>query len=292
MSNVGLVIEERAAQIGNFLVGRLLPFRQKRSVGPFVFIDHMGPARLSTEEQFDVDPHPHIGLSTLTYLLEGSIMHRDSMGTEIEIQPGAVNWMTAGSGVVHSERTPDYLRNQEKHVHGLQIWIALPKDQEEIAPNFTHIEKDQLPVWEESGIHFRLIAGEAYGRKAPVPVYSPLFLVEIVVTKDCEITIPEELVGEKAVYVLNGSISIENQLFGEKLLLVHDDASLCTIRVNAGTQLYLFGGQPFPEPRYIDWNFVSSSQERIQQAIKQWEAHEFPPMKNDTGYVPYPPKMK
>ncbi|MES2133303.1 MAG: pirin family protein, partial [Bacteroidota bacterium] len=145
MSNVNLIIEERAASIGNFMVGRLLPFRQKRAVGPFVFIDHMGPAYLSEHENLDVPPHPHIGLSTLTFLFEGSIMHKDSLGTEMEIKPGAVNWMTAGKGIVHSERTPEYLRKTDKTLHGLQIWVALPKELEQMEPNFVHVEANDIP---------------------------------------------------------------------------------------------------------------------------------------------------
>src|SRR5690554_5726820 len=179
MSNIQLIIEERAADIGNFMVGRLLPFKQKRTVGPFAFIDHMGPASLRNHENLDVPPHPHIGLSTLTYLFEGAIMHRDSIGSEIEIQPGAVNWMTAGKGVVHSERTPEHLRNSEKNLHGLQIWVALPKELEEIEPSFTHIEANQIPQWEIQNTQFKLIAGEAFGYKSPVPVYSPLYFLEI-----------------------------------------------------------------------------------------------------------------
>ncbi len=178
MSNVQLIIEERAADIGNFMVGRLLPFREKRTVGPFAFIDHMGPAYLKDYQNLDVAPHPHIGLSTLTYLFEGSIMHKDSLGTEIEIQPGAVNWMTAGKGIVHSERTPQYLRTSDKMLHGLQIWVALPKELEEMEPSFTHVEKDDLPHWKQDGLSFKLIAGEAFGRKSPVPVYSPLYFLE------------------------------------------------------------------------------------------------------------------
>jgi redox-sensitive bicupin YhaK (pirin superfamily) len=145
MSNIGIIIEERAANIGNFMVGRLLPFREKRAVGPFVFIDHMGPAFLKEDENMDVPPHPHIGLSTLTFLFEGNITHKDSLGTDMEITPGAVNWMTAGKGIVHSERTPAYLRNQEKTLHGLQIWIALPKELEEMEPGFVHVEATQIP---------------------------------------------------------------------------------------------------------------------------------------------------
>lgn len=175
MSNIGLIIEEKAADIGNFLVGRLLPFREKRAVGPFVFIDHMGPSELKDYQNLDVPPHPHIGLSTLTYLLEGSIFHRDSIGSAIEIKPGAVNWMTAGKGVVHSERTPEYLRHSDKRLHGFQIWVGLPKHLEQSEPTFHHIEADDIPVWEEDGIQYKLIAGEAFGRTSPVPVHSKLF---------------------------------------------------------------------------------------------------------------------
>ncbi|HLU87783.1 MAG TPA: pirin family protein, partial [Taishania sp.] len=156
MSNIQLIIEEKAANIGNFLVGRLLPFREKRAVGPFVFIDHMGPALLKDYENLDVPPHPHIGLSTLTYLFEGAIMHRDSLGTELEIKPGAVNWMTAGRGVVHSERTPEYLRSSEKSLHGLQIWVALPKELETCEPTFHHIEAEDIPSWENGGVRYKL----------------------------------------------------------------------------------------------------------------------------------------
>ena len=179
MSNIQLIIEERPADIGNFLVGRLLPFREKRMVGPFAFIDHMGPAFMNDHQNLDVPPHPHIGLSTLTYLFEGSVMHKDSLGTAIEIQPGAVNWMTAGKGIVHSERTPEGLRKSDKVLHGLQIWVALPKELEHMEPSFAHVGEDELPVWQRQGLSFKLIAGSVFGRVSPVPVYSPLYFIEI-----------------------------------------------------------------------------------------------------------------
>lgn len=293
MSTVDIIIEERAAQIGNFLVGRLLPFRQKRSVGPFIFIDHMGPAEFTADEQFDVDPHPHIGLSTLTYLLEGNVMHRDSLGSEIEITPGAVNWMTAGKGVVHSERTPETLRNQPKKLHGLQIWIALPRDKEQIEPSFVHIEAQELPSWEEGGVAFKLIAGEAFGHKAPVPVYSPLFLLELTALDEAvSVQVSPELKGEKAVYILNGSMVLDGETYGAKQLLVNTSEEWCTFIMEEGTRVYLLGGEAFPEERFIDWNFVSSSRATIDEAIASWKAHAFPPMTNDTGYVPYPDRPK
>src|SRR6187402_3646553 len=175
MSNINLIIEERAADIGKFMVGRLLPFRQKRMVGPFIYIDHMGPVKMNERQNFDVLPHPHIGLSTLTFLFEGSIMHRDTLGNEVEIKPGAVNWMTAGKGIVHSERTPEYLRHTEKSLHGLQIWVALPKALENMEPSFAHIEASDIPEWQRDGVTIKLIAGQAFGKKSPVPVYSPLY---------------------------------------------------------------------------------------------------------------------
>jgi redox-sensitive bicupin YhaK (pirin superfamily) len=179
MSNINLIIEERAADIGKFLVGRLLPFRQKRMIGPFIYIDHVGPVELNKRENFDILPHPHIGLSTLTYLFAGSIMHRDTLGNEIEIKPGEVNWMTAGNGIVHSERTPEYLRQSEKMMHGLQIWVALPRELEQMEPEFFHIASEDIPTWTDDELNFKLVAGEAFGKKSPVPVYSKLFMIEI-----------------------------------------------------------------------------------------------------------------
>lgn len=292
MSNVQLIIEERAADIGNFMVGRLLPFREKRTVGPFAFIDHMGPTYLSEFENFDVAPHPHIGLSTLTYLFEGSIMHKDSLGTEMEIKPGAVNWMTAGKGIVHSERTPQYLRDLEKMLHGLQIWVALPKELEEMEPNFTHVEKDDIPNWEQNGLSFKLIAGEAFGRKSAVPVYSPLYLIEIKSTSAQKVTIGSELFGESALYILEGNIKSDDIVFESKQILIAKDSKLCEFEMGENTTVYIFGGEPFPEERFIFWNFVSSSKERIEKAKIDWENQTFPKVPGETEFVPLPPALK
>lgn len=292
MSNIELIIEERAADIGNFMVGRLLPFKEKRTVGPFAFIDHMGPAALKDFENLDVPPHPHIGLSTLTYLFEGSIMHRDSIGSEIEIQPGAVNWMTAGKGVTHSERTPEYLRTSEKSLHGLQIWVALPKDLEEIEPSFTHIEASELPSWEENGMHFKLIAGEALGHKSAVPVYSPMYFLEIKSENGGKVKIGDQLFGESALYILEGGIKDSGHEYDPKHILIAKDTKLCEFEMKPNTTVYIFGGDAFPEERYIFWNFVSSRPERIQQAKEEWINHQFPKVKNDDGYVPLPDYLK
>ena len=289
MSNINLIIEERAVNIGKFMVGRLLPFRQKRMVGPFIYIDHMGPVKLNERENFDVMPHPHIGLSTLTFLFEGNIMHRDTLGTEMEISPGAVNWMTAGKGIVHSERTPEYLRHSDKAMHGLQIWVALPKELEQMEPAFFHVEKEQIPAWSEDGLEYKLVAGEACGRKSPVPVYSKLYLLEIKSTTQQTVKIGSELYGESGLYILEGSIESDGNVYEPKQLLVANDASLCEFTIAANSSIYIFGGEPFPEERFIDWNFVSSSKELIAEAKQKWIEQKFEKIKGDeVDFVPYP----
>lgn len=289
MSNINLIVPERAASIGSFMVGRLLPFYEKRMVGPFIFIDHMGPVKMNERENFDVQPHPHAGLSTLTYLFEGSIMHRDTMGNEIEITPGAVNWMTAGKWVVHSERTPEYLRHSEKHMHGLQIWVALPKNLEQMQPDFFHIEADKLPVWKEDGLAFKLIAGKALGHESPVPVYSPLYMLEIKSATEQEVNIGEHLYGESGLYILEGGIESEGAVFEPKQLLVAKDSKLCTFTLLENSTVYLFGGEPFPEQRYIDWNFVASEIKTIREVKDKWNSGNWEKIKNDAEeFVPYP----
>ena len=289
MSNIQLIIEERAANIGNFMVGRLLPFRQKRMVGPFIYIDHMGPVKLNEREQMDIKPHPHIGLSTLTFLFEGSIMHRDSIGSEMEIKPGEVNWMTAGKGIVHSERTPDYLRNSEKIMHGLQIWIALPKAFEQTEPNFFHAEKHEIPTWVDGTVTYKLVAGEAMGKKSPVPVYSKLFMLEIKSTQTTSINLKDQLYGEAGLYILEGSVKSEGHTFESKQILVAQNSTLCEFEISANTTVYIFGGEPFPEERFIDWNFVSSDKNLIEEAKQKWDAQLFDKVVGDEiDFVPYP----
>ncbi len=289
MSNIKLIIEERAADIGKFMVGRLLPFRQKRMVGPFIYIDHMGPVKLSERDNFDVLPHPHIGLSTLTFLFEGSIMHRDALGNEVEIKPGAVNWMTAGKGIVHSERTPEYLRDSELFMHGLQIWVALPKDLEQMDPQFSHITENEIPRWTEGDVQFKLVAGEAFGKKSPVPVFSKLFMLEIKSKTKQTINIGNELYGESGLYILEGAIESEGNVFEPKQLLVAKDSTLCEFTIHENSTIYIFGGEPFPEERFIDWNFVSSSKELIEDAKTKWDQQLFDKIEgDDTEYIPYP----
>lgn len=289
MSNIDLIIPERAADLGQFLVGRLLPFRQKRMVGPFIFIDHMGPVKLRERENFDVMPHPHIGLSTLTYLFEGNIMHRDTLGTEIEIAPGAVNWMTAGKWIVHSERTPERLRHSDLFLHGLQIWVALPKELEGMDPEFYHVDREDVPQWEQDGLQFRLVAGEAMGQKSPVPVHSRLYMLEVRSRDKRVVALGEDLYGESGLYILQGGILSDGHAYGPKQLLVAKDTSLCTFTMEAESTIFIFGGEPLSGERHIDWNFVSSSKEAIQAAKDKWNSQDFEKIKgDDKEFTPYP----
>lgn len=288
MSNIKLIIEERPSDIGNFMVGRLLPFREKRMVGPFAFIDHMGPTLMSDHKNLDIPPHPHIGLSTLTYLFEGAVMHKDSLGTEIEVKPGQVNWMTAGKGIAHSERTPEYLRHTNKMLHGLQIWVALPKDLEQMEPEFFHADANEIPTWEEDGVQFKLIAGTALGKQSPIPAYSPLYLLELKSTKRSSIKIGGALFGESAIYILEGAIESEENTFTPKQLLVAKESLLCEFTMQENTTIYIFGGEPFPEERFIYWNFVATSKELIEAAKTKWLNQDFAPVPGETEFVPLP----
>ncbi len=288
MSNIQLIIEERPNIVGNFIVGRLLPFKDKRMVGPFAFIDHMGPEHLSEKENFDVPPHPHIGLSTLTYLFDGEIMHRDSLGTEVVIKPGQVNWMTAGAGIAHSERTPPHLRMLPKSLHGLQIWIALPKELEQGASSFFHADEDDIPKWKQDGISYKLIAGEAFSRKSPVPVHSPLYFIELKCTKKQTVSIGKNLYGESALYILEGEIESDGNVFGPKHILIAQDSTLCEFTMAENTTIYLFGGDAFAEPRHIYWNFVASDTVLIEEAKQRWLRQEFPKVPGETEFVPLP----
>lgn len=293
MSNIDLIIEERAADIGKFLVGRLLPFRQKRMVGPFIYIDHMGPVKMSERDNFDILPHPHIGLSTLTFLFEGSIMHRDSIGSVVEIKPGEVNWMTAGNGIVHSERTPDHLRDSEKFMHGLQIWIALPKELEQMQPEFFHIDASGIPSWEKDGLQFKLIAGEAFGKKSAVPVYSKLYMIEINSSFKQHVSLVDDLYGESGLYILEGAVESDGNIFREKQMLVTKESHLCEFTIHENSTVYIFGGEAFPEERFIDWNFVASSKELIDSAKQKWLEQSFDKIPGDeTEFIPYPVRKR
>lgn len=289
MGNNKMLVEERQRDLGQFMVGRLLPFRKKRQVGPFTFIDHMGPSEIGDGHYMDVDQHPHIGLSTLTYLLEGQIEHKDSTGASQVVFPGDVGFMTSGKGVSHTERTPQSLRDGKIYpVHGYQVWVAMPKDKEEIEPNFQYLQKDQLPHWEEDGLKMTLVAGEGFGRKSPLNVYSPLFMVDILAENTSYLDINGKLKGEIAVVLTHGQVEVDGEIVRAGQMLISKVEDTCCLALGAGTRLLLFGGQPFPEERHMFWNFVSSSKERLEQAKEDWREKRFPKVAGDETYIPLP----
>jgi redox-sensitive bicupin YhaK (pirin superfamily) len=284
---VAQVIEPRARDIGGFAVRRILPHMRRRTVGPFIFLDHMGPADLPPGEGLDVAPHPHIGLATVTYLFEGEILHRDSLGSEQPIRPGDVNWMTAGAGIVHSERTPEALRRRGSRVQGIQSWVALPLALEETAPAFTHHPKESLPAMQTGGVALRLVAGSAYGERAPVETASPIFYVAAEAPEGGALTLPEAY-PERAVYVVEGRAVIEEAIYepGQMAVIAADAAP--RVDLAPGTRLMLLGGEPLEGRRHIWWNFVSSSKERIERAKDDWRSGRFPMVPGDNGYTPLP----
>ena len=290
MSNETLIIEERARDIGDFLVGRLLPFRKKRMIGPFIFIDHMGPSTLGNGVFMDIGNHPHIGLSTLTYLFEGEIEHRDSLGTVQRITPGDVNWMNAGSGVVHTERTPEDIRrsNHIHTVHGFQIWVANALEKEGDPAFFHHSPKTALPSWEEDHVSYRLIAGKAFGETSPVPVHSECFMMEIKSRKAKRISTKGKLNGEIGWCLVKGSVKACGEEISAGNLLYSKQADHCEIEISEGAHLLLFGGKAFEDERKIDWNFVASNEALIRNAKERWKNREMPLVSGDDSYVPYP----
>ncbi|MFP2997749.1 pirin family protein [Spongiivirga sp. MCCC 1A20706] len=289
MSYNKLIVEERSRDIGNFLVGRLIPFRKKRMVGPFSFIDHMGPSKIGNGRFLDVDQHPHIGLATLTYLLDGEIHHNDSIGTSQVIRPGSVNWMVAGKGCAHTERTPEKLRKgQETSLHGYQIWVALPKELEDINPEFHHFEASKIPSWTDQNTQFKLIAGTGFGEESPVPVHSPLFMLEIKTKEEYNFSAAGQLKGEIGICIVSGSITACGDVIDAGNMLISKTEDVCDLIIKANTHLLIFGGEPFPEERHIFWNFVSHSKEKIEEAKTNWKNRKWPKVKGDDTYVPLP----
>jgi redox-sensitive bicupin YhaK (pirin superfamily) len=289
MANNKMLVEERQRDIGKFMVGRLLPMKEKRQVGPFTFIDHMGPAELKSGEYIDVDQHPHIGLSTLTYLFEGQIEHRDSTGAVQVISPGDVGFMSSGSGVSHTERTPTPLRqNSVNRMHGYQVWVALPKEMEEMTPRFDYVPAKELPTWEQDGMAMTLVAGEGFGHQSPLKVYSPLFMVDVFAKEAGALDIQGQLRGEIAIVVVHGEVIEDGEPVHAGQMMISLSEDTCRLELEAGTRLLIFGGQPLPEERYMFWNFVSSSRERIEQAKTDWREHRFPKVAGDDTYIPLP----
>ncbi len=294
MANNKLLVNERQADLGQFMVGRLLPFRKKRQVGPFTFIDHMGPAILGNGKYMDVDQHPHIGLSTLTYLFKGEIEHRDSIGSIKLITPGDVGFMTAGHGVTHTERTPQFRRtSNEFEMHGYQIWVALPEDKEDIAPNFEFFEKTEIPEWKQGDLNLKLVAGNAFGKSAPLQGYSPLFMVDIYAEEETTLDLSHQLKGEVAFVIVEGEITEKDHKVEAGQMLISKTDEQCSICLDKGTRLLLFGGEPLGKEHYLLWNFVSSSKEKLQDAKVRWQNKAFPKVPNDDTYIPIPePRRK
>ena len=273
--------------LGDFRVNRTLPGKQRTMVGPFIFVDEFGPARLPAGQGMDVRPHPHINLATVTYLFEGAIQHRDSIGSNAVIEPGAINLMTAGSGIVHSERSPQALRATGPSLYGMQTWLALPDGREEVEPAFDHVEPDALPVVQDAGVHARVLMGTLWGATAATPCHSPTIYADIELTAG---SIPIEAgADERAVMLVGGKAELDGQpldLFALYILRPGHEARLSS---SSGARLMLMGGQAFTTPRHVFWNFVSSSRDRINQAKEDWKALRFPLIPgDDQEFIPLP----
>jgi redox-sensitive bicupin YhaK (pirin superfamily) len=267
---IELIIEPRQRDLGGFFVRRLLPFAKRRSVGPFVFFDHLGPAEMPPGKGMDVRSHPHIGLATVTWLFEGALEHRDSLGTFQMIRPGAVNWMTAGRGIVHSERTPPEEREKGHRIEAIQTWVALPKSHEDQPPSFEHYPADVLPRIDADGAAGVLISGSAYGQRSPVAFPSGICQLVLTAARDATIEAPDA--PELCLYVLNGEASIGAAKITDAQMAVLNPQRPCRVALKAGTRIMFAGGDRLDGPRFLDWNFVASSKERLAKAAADWRA--------------------
>lgn len=285
------LIKPHVKDLGGFTVKRLLPGHPHKLVGPFIFFDHMGPAQLAPGDGIAVRPHPHIGLATVTYLFEGAIMHRDSLGTVQPIHPGDVNWMTAGAGIVHSERTPADLLRTGSAVHGIQTWVALPKAHENTPPAFEHHPASTLPVVTAPGITLRIIAGSAFGRTAPATTFSDMFYVAMEMDAGAVFTLPLEY-PQRAVYPVSGDIAIDGVALAAQHMAVLNGAQETTIEARTQARVMLLGGKPLDGDRFIWWNFVASNKDAISQAKEKWRAQGFGAVPDETEWIPLPDEPK
>ena len=289
MDHMPRLIEGRRNDLGDgFTVRRLLPALLARHVGPFVFFDHMGPADFAPGRGMDVRPHPHIGLATITWLFEGCIRHRDSLGSLADIRPGEVNWMTAGRGIVHSERTPPDARREGQRLHGIQLWVALPRQDAEVAPEIHHHDADELPRLSRGGAELLLVAGNAYGERSPVKVFAPMFLIEATLAEGSVLDWPDEH-PERGVYVVEGELEWGGTVLSADRMAVQTAGSAAPLRAREASRLVLFGGAPLDGERHLWWNFVASSRERIEQAKAGWAAGRFGVVPGDEEeFIPLP----
>ena len=281
------LVAPRVHDLGGFQVRRAVPSLEARSVGPFVFVDHMGPAVFEPGRGIDVRPHPHIGLATVTFLWAGTMSHRDTLGNVQDITPGAVNWMTAGRGIAHSERSPAALRAGSHEAHGMQTWVALPKSHEESEPGFFHHEASALPVVERNGVVLRVIAGRAFGEESPVSVFSDTFNVAVDMVADAEFEVDAKPV-ERALYVLEGDVQLDGVDIPSRHLVVLDRGVSHKVRAKSPVKAMFVGGEPLDARRHMWWNFVSSSQERIEQAKVDWKEGRFGQIAGETEFIPLP----
>jgi redox-sensitive bicupin YhaK (pirin superfamily) len=273
---------------GGFLVRRLLPSARRQAVGPFVFFDHFGPVTAGPDDQHDVRPHPHIGLATVTYLFEGAMVHRDSTGVVQRIEPGAVNWMTAGRGIVHSERTPDDLRGRVRRSHGLQLWCALPAEHEEAAPSFGHWPADLALRDRVGGAMVRVLTGSAFGCSSPVATLSPTLYVDLDCRAGTALEVPA-LAEERALYGVDAPFTLDGEPVAPQRMVVLAPGATPRLATTGESRIVLIGGAPLGH-RFIVWNFVSSSRERIRVAEDDWEAQRFPPVPGESEFIPLPPR--
>ena len=271
---------------GGFHVRRLLPSAQRQSVGPFLFFDHFGPVTSHPQDNHDVRPHPHIGLATVTYLFEGAMMHRDSTGVVQRIEPGAINWMTAGRGIVHSERAPDDLRNTTRRSHGLQLWCALPQAHEEDPPGFSHTPAAQIPEHRSEGVVVRVLVGSGFGHTSPVQTLSPTLYLDVHMDAGASLVLPD-LAQERALYVVEGAAAVDDEAIEPNSIAVLNAGAEVTIQAQQPTRLVVVGGEPLGH-RHMVWNFVSSSKERIAQAQDDWREQRFPEVPGETEFIPLP----
>ncbi|MHB1056728.1 MAG: pirin family protein [Rhodanobacter sp.] len=284
-----LIADARVHDLGDgFMVRRMLPVLQVRHVGPFVFFDHVGPATFAAGKGMDVRPHPHIGLATVTWLFDGAIRHRDSLGSLADIRPGEVNWMTSGRGIVHSERTPPDEREAGQKLHGIQVWVALPQADAEAAPEFHHHDRDALPRIRRPGVEAVLIAGNAYGERSPVKVFAPMFFLEVRLDAGAELALPPEH-AERGVHVVEGAVSWGGLDIGAQQMAVQAGPAAPSLRAHEASRLMLFGGAPLDGERHLWWNFVASTRERIEQAKADWREGRYPKVPGDEEeFIPLP----
>lgn len=280
------LIAPHVQDLGGFQARRLLPSEAVTLVGPFIFFDHLGPAVFPPGKGVDVRPHPHINLATVTYLFEGAFLHRDSEGNVQEIRPGAVNWMTAGRGIVHSERSPDEERHKEATLHGIQTWVALPDEHEETDPWFRHHPAADLPIWDEAGATFTLIAGEAYGRTSPVQTFSPILYLDVQLAPGTQFTLPDAY-SEQAVYSVTPGLRLNGVALDQHRLAVLVPGTSVEIASDSTARCMVVGGEPLGK-RHKWWNFVSSRPERIEQAKRDWQEGRFATVPDEADFIPLP----